>query len=169
SRVRPRGPLEPERWPPRRPEEMSCVELREAVCDSPERARSLFTVRAAISSARSVDAPRDLTDSLTASYWRARLVPFFTPRGGIALCQPFGFVLAQIALEQPPVALLVAQDGDDHVLGDGIDLVGLLDDAVVVLDGAGLGLDDALDDVHDVGLVLGRLQIGLLGGEVQRA
>ena len=41
--------------------------------------------------------------------------------------------------------------------------------AVVVLDGAGLGLDDALDDVHDVGLVLGRLQVGLLGGEVQRA
>ena len=34
--------------------------------------------------------------------------------------------------------------------------------AVVVLDGAGLGLDDALDDVHDVGLVLRRLQVGLL-------
>jgi hypothetical protein len=67
---------------------MSCVELREAVRDSPARARSLFTVRAAISSARSVDAPRDLTDSLTASYCRARLVPFFTPRGGIAYASP---------------------------------------------------------------------------------
>ena len=44
-----------------------------------------------------------------------------------------------------------------------------LDDRVVVLDRAGLGLDHALDDVHDVGLVLGRLQVGLLGREVERA
>ena len=40
---------------------------------------------------------------------------------------------------------------------------------VVVLDRAGLRLDHALDDVHDVGLVLGRLQVALLGLEVQRA
>ena len=37
---------------------------------------------------------------------------------------------------------------------------------VVVLDRTGLGLDHALDDVDDVGLVLGRLQRVLLGGEV---
>ena len=30
-----------------------------------------------------LEAPRDLTESLIASYWRSRLVPFFTPRGGI--------------------------------------------------------------------------------------
>jgi hypothetical protein len=32
-----------------------------------------------------------------------------------------------------------------------------------VLDRPGLGLDHALDHVHDVGLVLGRLEVGLLG------
>src|SRR5687768_1473487 len=63
---------------------MSRVDERDRVRDSPERARSLFTVRAAISSARSVEAPRSLALSLMCSYWRARFVPFFTPRGGIA-------------------------------------------------------------------------------------
>src|SRR5437867_5189632 len=62
---------------------MSRVELRDAVRLSPERARSLLTVRAAISSARSVEAPRSLALSLTCSYWRARFVPFLTPRGGM--------------------------------------------------------------------------------------
>ena len=38
--------------------------------------------------------------------------------------------------------------------------------AVVVLDRAGLGLDHALDHVDDVGLVLRRLQVALLGAEV---
>jgi hypothetical protein len=47
---------------------MSRVEVRERVRDSPERARSLLTVRAAISSARPVDAPRDFTLSFTCSY-----------------------------------------------------------------------------------------------------
>ena len=34
-----------------------------------------------------------------------------------------------------------------------------LDDPVVVLDRAGLGLDHAANDVHDVRLVVGRLEI----------
>src|SRR3954452_7102518 len=84
SRVRPLGRLVPDRWPPRREDDMSCVEVREAVRDSPERARSLLTVRAAISSARDSDAPWSFWLSLMCSYWRARLVPFLTPRGGIA-------------------------------------------------------------------------------------
>gem|GEM_PF-4914198 len=37
---------------------MSLVDVRDRVRDSPERARSLFTVRAAISSARLALAPR---------------------------------------------------------------------------------------------------------------
>ena len=51
--------------------------------DSPARAFSLFTVRAAISSARDSDAPWLFVLFLISSYWRARLVPFFTPRGGM--------------------------------------------------------------------------------------
>ena len=58
---------------------MSLVELREAVRDSPERAFSLFTVRAAISSARLSERPACFSLFLTCSYWRARLVPFLTP------------------------------------------------------------------------------------------
>ena len=50
--MRPFARFVPERRPPRRPEEMSSVELRERLRDSPARARSLLTVRAAISSAR---------------------------------------------------------------------------------------------------------------------
>ena len=56
--MRPRGPLRPERRPPRRPDEMSCRDERDEVFASPVRARSLLTVRAAISLARFVDAPR---------------------------------------------------------------------------------------------------------------
>src|SRR4051794_35752054 len=62
---------------------MSCVDVRDAVRDSPLRARSLLTVRAAISSARDSDAPCSFWLSLMCSYWRARLEPFFTPRGGM--------------------------------------------------------------------------------------
>jgi hypothetical protein len=65
------------------------------------------------------------------------------------------------------VALLVAQDGDDHVLRDPVDAVAGLDDRVVVLDRARLGFDDAPDDVDDVRLVLGGLQVALLGLEVE--
>src|SRR5918994_144173 len=82
SKVRPPGPW-CERSPPRRPEEMSFVEVLEAVRDSPARARSLFTVRAAISSAVSSERPRFSSPSLMCSYWRSLLLPFLTPRGGI--------------------------------------------------------------------------------------
>src|SRR2546421_10163898 len=62
---------------------MSCVDVLERVRDSPERARSFWTVRAAISFARLVDRPCCRSLRLTCSYWRARLVPFLTPLGGI--------------------------------------------------------------------------------------
>ena len=75
------------------------------------------------------------------------------------LGQPLGLELAQEALEEAAVALLVAQDRDHHVLRDPVDAVGHLDDPVVVLDRAGLGLDHALDHVHDVGLLVGRLEV----------
>ena len=57
SRVRPFARSVPERNPPRRPDEMSSRERRDDSFASPARARSLFTVRAAISSALSSDAP----------------------------------------------------------------------------------------------------------------
>src|SRR5262245_3734954 len=60
---------------------MSVRERREDVFDSPRRAFSLLTVRAAISSARPT--PWSSSESLMCSYWRARFVPFFTPRGGM--------------------------------------------------------------------------------------
>src|SRR4051794_26341295 len=63
---------------------MSSFERRDAVFDSPCRARSLLTVRAAISSAVSSPSPRSRSDSFTCSYWRPRLLPFVTPRGGIS-------------------------------------------------------------------------------------
>src|SRR5438046_8044824 len=52
---------------------MSCVEVRLAVRASPLLARSLFTVRAAISSALPSDVPRSSSPSLMCSYWRSRL------------------------------------------------------------------------------------------------
>jgi hypothetical protein len=57
-----------DRNPPRRPEEMSSTEARLAVRASPERARSLFTVRAAISSAVSSERPCSRRPSLMCSY-----------------------------------------------------------------------------------------------------
>jgi hypothetical protein len=53
---------------------MSRVELRDEVRASPLLARSLFTVRAAISFARPVEAPRFFALSLMCSYWRSRLL-----------------------------------------------------------------------------------------------
>src|SRR5207245_2800803 len=44
---------------------------------------SLLTVRAAISSARRTEIPRLRSLAFTCSYWRARLLPFVTPLGGI--------------------------------------------------------------------------------------
>src|SRR4051812_36377318 len=70
------------------------MEERLAVFASPERARSLFTVRAAISSARSVDSPRFFALVLMCSYWRslfgldpagmAFLLPGFMSEDGFA-------------------------------------------------------------------------------------
>src|SRR6478672_1719587 len=51
---------------------MSSVEVRLACLDSPCRARSLFTVRAAISSASSSLRPRSSRPSLMCSYCRSR-------------------------------------------------------------------------------------------------
>jgi hypothetical protein len=51
---------------------MSCFDVRLAVLASPDRARSLFTVRAAISSARLVLSPRCPALSLMCSYCRSR-------------------------------------------------------------------------------------------------
>ena len=67
------------------------------------------------------------------------------------------------------MALLVVQDVDRHVLGHGVGALGLGHDPAVVLDCAALGLDHALDHVHDVGLLVGRLQVGLLGAEPLRS
>src|SRR3954469_15541011 len=53
---------------------MSCRDVRDDSFASPLRARSLFTVRAAISLAFSVEAPCFLTLSLTCSYCRSRLL-----------------------------------------------------------------------------------------------
>src|SRR6266496_4109446 len=53
---------------------MSRVDERDAVFASPLRARSLFTVAAAICFARFVEVPRSLALSLMCSYWRSRLV-----------------------------------------------------------------------------------------------
>lgn len=68
-------PCEPlwERCPPRLEEEVSLTELRLAVFDSPCWARSLFTVRAAISLARYSLSPRSKALSLMCSYCRSRL------------------------------------------------------------------------------------------------
>src|SRR5690349_14281165 len=71
---------------------MSRVDDRDLVRDEPERARSLLTVRAAISFARDVERPCLRSLSLMCSYWRASFVPFFTPRGGMcaSFCRLFG-------------------------------------------------------------------------------
>src|SRR4051812_24761843 len=86
---------------------MSCVDVRERWRDSPLRARSLFTVRAASSSARDPDAPRSFALSLMCSYWRARLVPFFTPLGGM----PSGYPPATPGT-LPMSVLALAHDGE---------------------------------------------------------
>ena len=72
SRVRPLSRFVPERKPPRRPDEMSSRDRREDSFASPARARSLLTVRAAISSALSSEAPLSSRLSLMCSYCRSR-------------------------------------------------------------------------------------------------
>src|SRR5206468_2046129 len=69
SFVRPLGRRVPERRPPRRDEDMSRVDVFDArPFVSPERARSLLTVRAAIALASLVERPRSCSDSLMCSY-----------------------------------------------------------------------------------------------------
>src|SRR5512139_775469 len=63
---------------------MSRSEALDASSGSPALARSLFTVRAAISSALLSERPAPRSLSLTCSYIRAHFVPFLTPPGGIA-------------------------------------------------------------------------------------
>jgi hypothetical protein len=71
--VRPFGRFVPERRPPRRPEDISRVDVRDGrPFVSPACARSLLTVRAAISFARFVERPSFFSDSLMCSYWRSR-------------------------------------------------------------------------------------------------
>src|SRR3954469_2747377 len=53
---------------------MSLRDVREDSFASPLRARSLLTVRAAISLARFVEAPLFFSLSLMCSYWRSRLL-----------------------------------------------------------------------------------------------
>src|SRR2546421_8147916 len=72
--MRPRSRRVPERSPPRRPDEMSRRDVRDDSRASPVRARSLLTVRAAISLARLVERPCFFSLSLTCSYWRSRLL-----------------------------------------------------------------------------------------------
>ncbi len=53
---------------------MSRVEVELDCCASPARARSLFTVRAAISVARCSESPRFSNPAFICSYWRSRLL-----------------------------------------------------------------------------------------------
>src|SRR5262245_33174272 len=75
---------------------MSLTDERLAVFASPDRARSLFTVRAAISLARPVDAPRFFALALMCSYCRSRF--------GL---EPAGMTSSRLrtALEDSPVRL----------------------------------------------------------------
>src|SRR5215210_263360 len=93
------------------------------------------------------------------------------PRDGTwaSLRPALDLVLPEEPLEEPAVALLVAKNRDHHVVGDGVDLLGLLDDARVVLYGAVLGVYYALDYVDHVDLVPRRLELLLDGLEVHRA
>src|SRR5579862_516884 len=70
--VRPFGRFVPERRPPRRPDDRSERERREDVLASPFRARSLLTVRAAISFALRFGVPRSSRLSSMCSYCRSR-------------------------------------------------------------------------------------------------
>src|SRR5436190_17734500 len=71
---------------------MSCVDVREADLASPLRARSLFTVAAAISFARLVERPSFFSESLMCSYCRSR---FALHDLGIWVRPPGGFLGGQ--------------------------------------------------------------------------
>lgn len=85
---------------------MSWIDVRLAVLDSPDRARSLFTVRAAISSARLVLSPRRFALALMCSYCRSRLG--LDPRGMSATSQlPYPHAPAYITVDPPTPAMCV--------------------------------------------------------------
>src|SRR4051794_40139591 len=137
---------------------MSRVELRERCRDSPLRARSFWTVRAAISSARRSVRPCCFWLRLTCSYWRARLVPFFTPRGGMgtllssALLGATRRVRAETgSAEQREGA--AASQRVDPVLDAGAHLLVLGFDVVVVAGALGIVVD--LDRGLECGAYLG--------------
>lgn len=79
--------------------------------------------------------------------------------------KPGQLVLAQKALEETTMTLLVTKDLDRHVLGHRVDPIGRFDYPGVVLDRPGLGLDHTANHVNDVSLLLRRLQIVLFGDE----
>src|SRR4029079_18386313 len=86
---------------------MSSRESRDDSLASPWRARSLLTVRAAISSAVSSAFPPARRESLMCSYCRARLLPFFTPRGGTVFAPSFRFVVVARVPGRSAAQLLV--------------------------------------------------------------
>ena len=98
---------------------MSRVDVRLAVCDSPDRARSLFTVRAAISSARPVLSPRCFALALMCSYCRSRFG--LDPRGmpATSLSPPSHAPACITAAAATPAACLHARGLVDRKLGYG--------------------------------------------------
>src|SRR5262249_61116706 len=84
------------RGPPRRPDEMSSSDDGLASRASPARARSLFTVRAAISSAVSSVSPRSRSPSLMCSYWRSRLSDHDLMGAGVGGMEAASFVANEL-------------------------------------------------------------------------
>ena len=83
--MRPFGRFVPERSPPRRPDEMSSVEVRERGARLAGASPLLVDGPGGDLLGATSAAPALFSLSLMCSYWRARLVPFFTPRGGISI------------------------------------------------------------------------------------
>ena len=114
------GPRAPrcDRWPPRRDEDMSRIDVRLAVFDSPALARSLLTVRAAISSARLVLWPRCFALALMCSYCRSRFG--LDPRGMTATSQSPGLHACPCVTADPATqaACLHARHHDDEQPAD---------------------------------------------------
>src|SRR3984957_14175583 len=98
---------------------MSPVEVRELAFASPLRARSLLTVRAAISSARFSETPCLRSLSFMCSYWRSRLLPFLTPRGGISSTSDQLLVFRGRAQNRAPDALKSSYPNSPESIGQG--------------------------------------------------
>src|ERR1051325_1892755 len=93
---------------------MSLRDVRDDSRASPLRARSLFTVRAAISFARLVDSPRSSALSLMCSYWRSRFLldpaGMPTPCGALSVVGPA--LDDRPALSIPPPMTHVREAGE---------------------------------------------------------